>query len=279
MTRGSIGTAALVAALVAVSPSTAGAHTDTDVVAVPAGEEAEVTLRPTHGCAGSPTVEVRIRAPLEGARPDEVEGWTSSAEPDGDGNTVLTWTGGSLDAAATGAFPVAFDVPDEPGRLLLFPAVQRCADGSELAWISGDPTSEYPAPRVLVLPAGSEPAASIDDVAPDAPGRDQLVAIVDVDAAATTTVAPAATASPATSAAPATSAPATDVVVATDGTTTAPASTAEIAPTVPGEGSGGDDADDTDDGGGSAGLVVAALAGAAVVGAAIAVVAARRRRP
>ena len=65
--------------------------------------------------------------------------------------------------------------------LLTFPAIQVCENGEELAWISGDPADEYPAPRVLVLPPGSEPAATLDDVPLDAPGRDQLVAVVDVD--------------------------------------------------------------------------------------------------
>ena len=52
---------------------------------------------------------------------------------------------------------------------------------------------------MLVLPAGSEPAATIDDVPLDAPGREQLVAIVDVDnpqATPTTTSAPTTTAAP-----------------------------------------------------------------------------------
>ena len=50
-----------------------------------------------------------------------------------------------------------------------------------MAWIDGDPEGETPAPRILVLEAGSPSAATIDDVPADAPGRDQLTAIVDVD--------------------------------------------------------------------------------------------------
>jgi uncharacterized protein YcnI len=176
----------------ALTPLTASAHTTTDVVAVAVGDEAVVRLSPTHGCSGSPTVEVRIRAPFEGAAAGEVEGWTAAAEPDGEGNTVLTWVGGVLPADEVGSFPIEFVVPGTPGDLLVFPAVQRCESGDELAWISGDPTAEFPAPRLLVLRPGEPPAATIDDVAPDAPGRDQLVAIVDVDAP-TTTVATAPT--------------------------------------------------------------------------------------
>ena len=90
---------------------------------------------------------------------------------------MLEWTGNVLPADEEGAFPVEFTAPDTPGVLLTFPAIQVCENGEELAWISGDPADEYPAPRVLVLPAGSEPATTIDDVALDAPGRDQLVAV------------------------------------------------------------------------------------------------------
>ncbi len=48
-------------------------------------------------------------------------------------------------------------------------------------WIDGDPESEFPAPRILVLDADAEPAESIDEVAEDAPGRDLLTAILDLD--------------------------------------------------------------------------------------------------
>jgi periplasmic copper chaperone A len=265
----------VVRALAALVPSaTAGgsvlAHTETDLVAVPAGSEAVASLRPTHGCNGSPTVTVRIQAPLEGAVAEPVDGWQESASPDGAGNTVLEWSGGVLPADTTGAFPVSFNVPDEPRTLLVFPAVQRCEDGQELAWINGDPAADYPAPRVLVLPVGSEPAASIDDVPLDAPGRDQLVAIVDVDAPTTTittTPIPATTQPPATTAvAPTTTAPPDGVVTTTARTEVTSAPSTTIAEP------GGDDDDDD----GAPVVFVAVLV--AVLAAATAVVAIRRRR-
>ena len=82
----------------------------------------------------------------------------------------------------TGAFPVEFTAPDTPGVLLTFPAIQVCENGEELAWISGDPADQYPAPRVLVLAAGLRAGGDASTTCPlDAPGRDQLVAVVDVD--------------------------------------------------------------------------------------------------
>lgn len=212
---------AAAAAFAVLAPAPVAAHTETDVVAVPAGGEATVTLRPTHGCDGSPTVEVAIQAPVAGATAGEVTGWTATAEADGQGNTVLEWTGGSLPADVTGAFPVTFTVPDTVGELLVFPSVQECEDGETLSWIDGDPAAEYPAPRLLVLAAGSEPAASIDDVPAGAPGRDLLAAVVDVDnPGASTTTGPAGTDTTAVDRSPSTTATTIEATVTsgTDGT-------------------------------------------------------------
>jgi uncharacterized protein YcnI len=215
----------LVLTLLAAGGRSASAHTESDLVAVPAGSEVTVTLKPTHGCAGSPTVEVRIRADVADAVAVAVPGWTSTQEPDGSGRTIASWRDGLLPADEAGAFPIEFVVPDRPGELLLFPSVQRCEDGSELAWISGDPTSEYPAPRLLVLPPGFESAATIDEVPADAPGREQLAEIVDVDNAA----APPTEPPPAGTDAPV----ATEVPVTADSTASTPASDpTTAAPTV-----------------------------------------------
>lgn len=170
---------AMIAAAI-LAPSAVAAHTETDLVAVPAGSEATVTLQPTHGCGDSPTIEVAIQAPVSGATGGAVDGWTVDTAEE-DGRTVVTWSGGSLPADQTGAFPVTFTAPDTPGELLVFPAIQVCENGEEMAWINGDPASDYPAPRVLVLAADATPASSIDEVPADAPGRDQLTEIIDVD--------------------------------------------------------------------------------------------------
>ncbi len=187
-----VAVAALVLGLVA---DRASAHAEPDVVAVPAGDVTQVTLKPTHGCGDSPTTEVATRVPVAGATPVDVPGWTAEASAEGDA-TVLEWRGGELPADQVGAFPIELTVPDRPGTLLTFPFVQTCADGTELAWIDGNPEGEYPAPRLLVLPVGSAAATSIGDVPADAPGRDQLVEVVDVDnpeATPTTTSAPTTT--------------------------------------------------------------------------------------
>ena len=163
------------------------AHTETDYVAVPAGVETTVTLRPTHGCGDSPSVRLATRVPVPDAAGEDVEGWTTASSLDGEGRTLVEWSGGSLPADEAGEFPVTFVVPDAVGTIVVVPFVQVCENGEELAWIDGDPESEYPAPRLLILAAGSELAPTIDDVPADAPGRELLSEIVDVDNTSGTT--------------------------------------------------------------------------------------------
>lgn len=244
--------AALLVAVGLAAP--ASAHTESDVVAVPAGSEATVSLKPTHGCGDSPTIAVAVQAPVEGATAEDVDGWTATATDDGEGNTVLEWTGGVLPIDQAGAFPVTFTAPDQPGLLMLFPSVQTCEDGSELSWISGDPANEFPAPRVLVLPADQDSAGSIDEVDPDAPGRDQLTEIVDVDNPTETTVAE--------------TTPTTDTEA-----TEAPSTT--VAPDDD-EADASDSASD-DDSSDNTILVIAAIVGVLVVAAAVVAYTQRRR--
>jgi uncharacterized protein YcnI len=174
-------------AVLMLSGAIASAHTEPDVIAIAAGGDATVVLKPNHGCGDSPSTKVSTRVPVSGARGGQVDGWVVTQSEDGEGRTVIDWTGGSLPSDQTGAFPIEFTAPATPGTILTFPFVQECANGEDLAWIDGDPAGEYPAPRLLILPPGSEAATTIDDVPVGVPGRDQLVAILDVDDVASST--------------------------------------------------------------------------------------------
>jgi uncharacterized protein YcnI len=174
-------------AVLMLSGAIASAHTEPDVIAIAAGGDATVVLKPNHGCGDSPSTKVSTRVPVSGARGGQVNGWVVTQSEDGEGRTVIDWTGGSLPSDQTGAFPIEFTAPATPGTILTFPFVQECANGEDLAWIDGDPAGEYPAPRLLILPPGSEAATTIDDVPVGVPGRDQLVAILDVDGVASST--------------------------------------------------------------------------------------------
>ena len=261
--------------------SSASAHTDTDLVAVPAGEDATVTFRPQHGCGDSPTIAVSVRVPVPGAEAEDVDGWSVSTTQDDQGRSVVEWTGGSLPPDQAGAFPIEFVAPDSVGELLTFPAVQTCANGEELAWISGDPATEFPAPRLLILAPGSEPAATIDDVPLDAPGREQITAVIDVDNPAATTQPSAPTSAAPAPIAPATTAPATTAAPATTGPATTGPATTGPASTVTGDTTLGLDTStsdaETDDGSTSTvWIVVGVIAFIAI--AVTAILVARRRR-
>ncbi len=263
------------AGAVAAWGGVASAHTESQYVAVPANGDITMDFIPTHGCSDSPTIEVSVRVPVPGATAGEVAGFTASAEPDGD-RTVLRWTGGVLPADEEGEFPITFTVPDRVGELLTFPTVQTCEVG-EIAWIDGDPAGEYPAPRVLVLAAGSEPAHDIDEVPADAPGRDQLTAIVDIDNPSSTTT--PATAAPETTAAvvATTAAPETSVAPAT---TAAPETTAEATTTTAAQSStvpASTDAPTDDDGGSNAGVIIGIVVAVLIVATLAGLLVARRR--
>lgn len=157
----------------------------------------------------------------------------------------------------TARFPCDFTVPEAPGTLLRFPAVQRCLNGDKLNWTADSIESPYPAPRVLILPAGYEPAKTINEVPLDAPGRTQLTDLSDTDnptLATTTTV----------------SAPTTTVQVVTTTRATTTAATPSTQATRP-----ADHANEPDDGNGP---WVAALAGVVVAAEAAIIFGKRRRR-
>jgi len=280
-----LGAVALTSAVAAgLGAGTASAHTESQYVAVPAGDEITVNFAPTHGCSGSPTTAVSVRVPAPGATAGDVEGFTATAEPDGDDRTVLRWTGGIVPADEEGEFPITFTVPDRVGELLLFPTVQTCEVG-EVAWIDGDPEGEHPAVRMLVLPAGSEPAHELDEVPADAPGRDQLTAIVDVDNPDGATTTTPATSPPTTEATTSpTSAPAT-TTGATGPATTESAPTSSVSATTAPETPAPSDsstaptiAEEEDDDGTAGTVVFVVVVLVVLVGAGVGVLMLRRRR-
>ena len=279
---------AVAAGLVAVvTPATvAFAHTETDLVAVPAGSTATVTFEPEHGCGDSPTINMRVQSPVAGATAVERDGWTAASTPSADGTTVLEWSGGSQPADEVGAFQVRFQVPDAVGTLLVFPAVQQCENGEQEAWIETGPDAESPAPQVLVLPAGSAPAVTLDDVAADAPGRDLLVAALSGEAApddggaapaTTSTTVPATTAPATTAAATTSSAASTTTSAPTTSTTAAATTTTAGATTTTTAASSTTTTTSSGGSGSSAGWIVAIVIAAVVIAGAAVVVVLRRR--
>lgn len=136
-----------------------------------AGAYYVATFRVTHGCAGSPTVALRVslpegittakpmprpgwrieinRAPL--AVPVTIEGRTLTDRP-----TEIVWSGGPLPDAWFDEFSISLKLPAEVGTLR-FPVVQVCETG-ETRWTDVPPEGKttrdvrYPAPTMTLTP-------------------------------------------------------------------------------------------------------------------------------
>lgn len=171
----------------------AGAHVTVSDTEQVAGEYTLLTFAVPHGCAGSPTTEVRIKIPepIADVTPTVNPNWdvdktmTELATPieDGHGGELTERVDQVVYTAKTplpdglrDAFEVSLQVPDEPGKTLYFPVVQTCTEG-ETAWIqipSADQSShdlDAPAPAIEIVAApggtsGSHDAAGDDADAP-----------------------------------------------------------------------------------------------------------------
>jgi periplasmic copper chaperone A len=97
-----------------------------------------------------------------------VEGWKRTVkmaqldEPiDDEGEQIteridtVTWSGGRIRPGEFEEFGVSFQVPDEPGTELAFPAVQTYSNEEVVRWI-GPPDADEPAPVVAVTEAPPE---------------------------------------------------------------------------------------------------------------------------
>jgi uncharacterized protein YcnI len=88
--------------------------------------------------------------PLE--EPIEEEG----EEPITERLASVTWSGGRIAPGEFIEFGVSFQVPEDAGNELLFPAIQTYSGGEVVRWIDPDPESDTPAPRITALAPGGE---------------------------------------------------------------------------------------------------------------------------
>jgi uncharacterized protein YcnI len=162
-----------VAAAVAVT-SPAGAHvTMENRQASPASYYKAVFAVP-HGCAGSPTVKIRVQIPegVIAVKPMPKPGWTLETVKDKysttyqhHGTTVtegvreVTWSGGKLADDNYDEFILSAYLTGslKPNTMLYFPVVQECEQGTS-RWIEipegGKPAhdTKSPAPGVKLVP-------------------------------------------------------------------------------------------------------------------------------
>lgn len=144
------------------------AHVETEPAAVEAGKSATISFSPSHGCDGSPTISLAFKMPgsVSNAVAVAKAGWETSGA---DG--VVTFSGGSLEAATVENFDITFTAPAAAGPIF-FPVVQTCEKG-EINWIdmpNPDGTeAEFAAPLVTVT-AGAPTSADLVAIEADASG-------------------------------------------------------------------------------------------------------------
>jgi uncharacterized protein len=139
-------------AIVLVMAPAAAAHVEVAPDSLPADSDAELTFHvPVE--KNIPTVKVQIQLPtgLDEVTFEPKPGWTRTTT-----KRVVTWSGGKINPGEFDEFRMIAHVPNTPGRVLVFPALQTYSDGSVVRWIGAE-TSDTPAPRV---PAGSRAESS-----------------------------------------------------------------------------------------------------------------------
>jgi len=126
----------VLAATLAALPSAANAFIGLSPSSAPAGSQITATFTVAHGCAGSPTVRLRIAMPsgVGAVKALEAPGWKTSAAyasaADDAPVSEVVWLGGKLEPETPGEFSVALRLPDAPGAMLYFPVTQDCEKGT-----------------------------------------------------------------------------------------------------------------------------------------------------
>jgi uncharacterized protein YcnI len=170
----------LIAAL-AAAPAAAHVSLETKQTTVGASYKAVFTV--PHGCAGSPTVKIRVQVPegVIAVKPMPKAGWTVdvvegkyAGEYDYHGNKLssgvkeVAWSGGKLPDKNYDEFVMQTFLTDKlkPNTMLYFPVVQECETGVS-RWIEipaegaghshggksgGKSEGNSPAPGVKLLP-------------------------------------------------------------------------------------------------------------------------------
>jgi uncharacterized protein YcnI len=155
---------AVALAMVATGAGAASAHVELKTAKAPAGSTYEAVFQVEHGCAGSPTVRLRVVIP-EGVSEVAAEpkpGWQVSTVdaagmPAIESVHEVAWSGGPLPAKKHDSFAMKVRLPDAPGTDLYFPVIQECEKGTT-RWIeipeAGKSEADYedPAPHVSLTP-------------------------------------------------------------------------------------------------------------------------------
>jgi uncharacterized protein YcnI len=176
--------AAVVLVLGVAAP--AWAHVEPTIEEAPAGGYVTFALTVPHGCDGAATTKLEVQMPegIDEPTPQFIPGWEASVD-DSDG-VVVTWEGGPLPDHQFLQFGLSVQMPDTPGETVLFPTIQTCEDGTEVAWTEETPEGgeepEHPSPAIAITEA-SEEGHSHGEEADEAEGEhaDDEAAAADAD--------------------------------------------------------------------------------------------------
>jgi periplasmic copper chaperone A len=161
-------------AATAVVASPAGAHITLENRQATPGSYYKAVFAVPHGCAGSPTIKIRVQIPegVIAVKPMPKPGWSvetvrakysTSYELHGatitEGVREVTWSGGKLADDNYDEFVLATYLTGslKPNTTLYFPVVQECEQGTS-RWIEipqGDKSAhdtKSPAPGVKLMP-------------------------------------------------------------------------------------------------------------------------------
>ena len=153
--------AALAALVLSAVP--ASAHVTLVASSTAAGATAVLRMEVPHGCEGSATTEVAVRAPdaVTDVAAEDTERWDAQVTAEG----VTFRTDDPLPDGMRDEVTLTVRLPDEVGAELVFPVVQRCEAG-ESAWteVAGGGASrdelDMPAPVIVVTSADRTAARS-----------------------------------------------------------------------------------------------------------------------
>ncbi|MFT4120945.1 YcnI family protein [Bradyrhizobium sp.] len=161
--------------IAAFAASPAAAHITLETKQATVGASYKAVFAVPHGCAGSPTVKVRVQIPegVIAVKPMPKAGWNVdvvegkyASEYDYHGNKLssgakeVVWSGGKLSDKNYDEFVMHTVLTDtlKPNTTLYFPVVQECETGVS-RWIEippegagHSPESKSPAPGVKLLP-------------------------------------------------------------------------------------------------------------------------------
>jgi LPXTG-motif cell wall-anchored protein len=124
------------------------AHVEPSPEKVPANSSSKITLA-AEGEESVPAVKLTVQMPagVTDVIALPTAGWRESVH-----GRVVTWSGGKIPHGADGKFSFTAQMPNAPGRVLVFPSLVTYQDGKVVHWIGAE-SSDTPAPRVTLTAA------------------------------------------------------------------------------------------------------------------------------